>query len=117
MTELEVKIAELETWAAGLELSAIDLSTPFWMRQQDLERAEKVWTEIERLRGIAQMAQAGLVKCATPNCLTFVAGSRYCARCDDEIHGEPYPLRNVLKETFSGWVMGRLKRLMPMPQD
>lgn len=113
-TELETKIEELEAWAAGLELSAVDLSAPFWMRQQDLERAEKVWAEIGRLRGIAQMAKAGLVRCATIGCPTFVAGSRYCARCDEEIHGKPYPLRDVLKETFSGWVMGRLKRLMPL---
>lgn len=113
MTELEAKIADLESWAEGLELNAVDLSTPFWMREKDLERAERVWEEIERLRGIAQMARAGLVRCAAGNCPNMVAGSRYCARCDEEIHGEPYPLRNVLKETFPGWVMGRLKRLMP----
>lgn len=112
-TELETKIADLETWAEGLELNAVDLSMPFWMRAQDLERAEKVRMEIGRLRGIAQMAQAGLVRCAAGNCPNLTAGSLYCARCDEEIHGEPYPLRNVLKETFPGWVMGRLKRLMP----
>lgn len=113
-TELETKISELESWAEGLELSATDLSTPFWMRQQDLERAEKVWAEIERLKGIAQMTRAGLVKCASRGCPTLVAGSRYCPKCEEGLLNEPYPLRNVLKETFPGWVMGRLKRLMPM---
>ena len=39
MTISEKEIADLEIWARNLDLSAGDPDTPYWMRQQDAERA------------------------------------------------------------------------------
>ena len=36
--------------------------------------------------------------CHTSGCPNLVAGDEYCARCSEEITGQPYPLANVLSE-------------------
>ena len=36
--------------------------------------------------------------CHTSGCPNVVAGDEYCARCSEEITGQPYPFANVLSE-------------------
>ena len=36
--------------------------------------------------------------CHTSGCPNLVAGDDYCARCAEEINGQPYPLANILSE-------------------
>ena len=67
-SDLEQQIDDLGQWAAMLELSAHDATMPYWMRQKDAEHAKAIRIAI---------------------------GSPYCARCEEEINGEPYPLANL----------------------
>ena len=112
-TELEQQIEELGTWAAALEMSASDSTSPYWMRQQDAERARRIRHEqMELAEQNLRLAQ-GLAFCATEGCTTLVAGSTYCPRCEEEINGEPYPLCNVLLgETFVQYVTRLIRRWM-----
>ncbi len=104
-TELEQQIEELGLWAAGLELSAQDTSNPYWMRQQDAERAERIRCEQTKLIEQQDLAMQGFHKCETEGCPTMVIGSDFCGRCEEEINGEAYPLGNVLLgETFVQYV-------------
>ena len=36
--------------------------------------------------------------CHTSGCHNLVAGDDYCARCAEEIDGQPYPFANILSE-------------------
>ena len=36
--------------------------------------------------------------CHTSGCHNLVAGDDYCARCAEEINGQPYPFANILSE-------------------
>lgn len=105
MTAIDQQIEELGAWAAGLELSANDPSTPYWMREQDAQRAKRIREQQVSLLRENQFALQGLQPCRTIGCTTLVLGSEFCPRCEEEITGEPYPLANVLfGETFVQYV-------------
>ncbi len=36
--------------------------------------------------------------CHTSGCLNLVAGDNYCARCEEEMTGQPYTFANILSE-------------------
>lgn len=111
MTTLDQQIKELGTWAAGLELSAQDPTTPYWMRLKDAERAEQVRAEQIRLLQERDNEAIGFKNCRTQGCKTRVLGSDYCPRCEEEINGMPYPLANVLLgETFVQYVTRVIRR-------
>lgn len=105
MTAIDQKIEELGAWASGLELSAADPSTPYWMRQQDAERAKRIREQqVSLLEDLKQQAMM-LGTCSTPGCPNRVAGMLYCSVCEDAISGQPYPLANViLGETFVQYI-------------
>ena len=110
-TTLEQQIEELGLWAAGLELSAQDPTSPYWMRQQDTERAERIRYEQMKLMEQQELATQGFHKCETEGCPTMVIGSDFCGRCEEEINGEGYPLCNVLLgETFVQYVTRLIRR-------
>ena len=110
-TELDEQIEQLGAWAASLELSALDLTAPYWMRRQDAERAERIRGEQLKLIKQHEMQMQGFHPCATEGCLTMVIGSDYCGRCEEEINGTPYPLCNILlNETLGQYVKRLLRR-------
>jgi hypothetical protein len=37
-------------------------------------------------------------RCRTSGCLNLVAGDDYCARCAEEINGQPYTFAEILSE-------------------
>jgi hypothetical protein len=39
-----------------------------------------------------------LHSCHTYDCLNLVAGDNYCARCSEELDGQPYTFANILSE-------------------
>ena len=94
-SDLEQQIEELGTWAAGLELSAVDPQTPYWLREKDAEHAKAIRDEQMRLLERLEAERQPLPKCATQGCRSIAIGSPYCARCEEEINGEPYPLANL----------------------
>ncbi len=98
MTAIEQQITELGNWAASLELSAYDPTSPYWMRQKDAERATRIRAEQENLLRLAQLNQSPLTRCASPGCTNLVAGTTICARCEDVTTAVPYPHANVLSE-------------------
>ncbi len=105
MNALDQQIAELGTWAACLELSAADPETPYWMRQQDADRAKRIREQQAKMLADCNLSLQGLQPCRTIGCTTLVLGSEYCPRCEEELTGEPYPLANVLLgETFAQYV-------------
>ena len=107
----EQQIEDLGTWPAGLELSAQDPTSPYWMRQQDAERAERIRYEQMKLMEQHELAMQGFHKCETDGCPTMVIGSDFCGRCEEEINGTPYPLGNILLgETFVQYVTRILRR-------
>lgn len=107
-TELEQQIEELGTWAAGLELSAQDPTSPYWMRQQDAERAERIRGEQMKLIEQQEMQLQGFHQCGTEGCLNLIAGGDYCDRCEEEINGTPYPLCNILLSETLGQYITRI---------
>jgi hypothetical protein len=59
-------------------------------------------TETERITNAAydrHMQPRPLHYCHTSGCLNLVAGDDYCARCAEEINGDPYTFANILGET------------------
>ena len=94
-SDLEQQIDSLGQWAAMLELSAHDATMPYWMRQKDAEHAQAIRAEQMRLLERAAAQTKPLPKCAVENCRNIAIGSPYCARCEEEINGEPYPLANL----------------------
>jgi len=109
MTAIEQQITELECWACGLELSAADPSAPYWLRTQDADRAKLIREQQFILAG--QVRPLPLIQCAVEGCVNHCAGSRYCARCEEELNSEPYSLANLLQETFLDAVIGAWKKL------
>ena len=55
-------------------------------------------TETERIahRVYDRYAASELHQCAVIGCTNQCAGSRYCARCTEELEAEPYSLANIL---------------------
>ena len=52
-----------------------------------------------------------LPRCAVKGCPNISIGSRYCAPCEEEINGEPYPFANILMpESFVSFISRILKR-------
>lgn len=125
MTTIEDQITELGMWAAGLELSAADPTAPYWMRRQDAERAERIrQTQAELIDEIRReqeqqmrrypddFLQAGFHKCSTEGCNAMIIGGDFCARCEEEINGTPYPFANILLgATFVQYVTRIWKRI------
>lgn len=97
-SDLEQQIEELETWAAGLELSASDPQTPYWLREKDAEHAKAIREEQNRLFDKLAAERQPLPKCAGENCKNVSIGSPYCARCEDGLARKPY--------TFAGLIIG-----------
>lgn len=54
---------------------------------------------------------APLIPCAVEGCVNHCAGSRYCARCEEELNSQPYSLANLLHETFLDVVISAWKKL------
>lgn len=96
MTTIEQQIEELGTWAAGLELSADDPHEPYWLREKDAERAKAIREEQKRLFDKLAAERKPLPKCAVENCNNVSIGSPYCARCEEEITGQPYPFAALI---------------------
>ena len=112
MTAIDQQIEELGAWASGLELSAADPSTPYWMREQDAKRAKRIREQQFALVRDSQLSLQGLQPCRTIGCTTLVLGSEFCPRCEEELTGEPYPLENVLLgETFVQYITRVWKRI------
>ena len=62
-------------------------------------------TETERITHAVydrRMQPRPLHRCHTSGCLNLVAGDDYCARCAEEINGQPYTFAAVLSE-FPKW--------------
>ena len=62
-------------------------------------------TETERITNAAydrHMQPRPLHRCHTYGCLNLVAGDDYCARCAEEMSGQPYIFAGVLSE-FPKW--------------
>ncbi len=97
MTAIEQQIEDLGVWAAGLELSAADPSTPYWLRKQDAERAQRIREQQFILAGQLRPAPP-LHRCHTSGCPNVVAGDDYCARCSEEINGQPCTFAEILSE-------------------
>ena len=95
MTEIEQQIEDLGQWAAQVELSADDPTWPEWLRAKDREHAKAIRDEQMRLFDKLAAERQPLPKCAVENCRNIAIGSPYCARCEEEINGEPYPLANL----------------------
>jgi len=111
-SDLEQQIEELGTWAAGLELSAVDPQTPYWLREKDAEHAKAIRDEQMRLLERLEAERQPLPKCATQGCRSIAIGSPYCARCEEEINGTPYPFANILLgATFVQYVTRIWKRI------
>lgn len=105
MTAIDQQIEELGAWAAGLELSAEDPETPYWMREQDARTAKRIRDEQFKLIHEVRASLQRLHPCRTIGCTTMVLGSEFCIRCEEELSGQPYPLANVLfGETFVQYV-------------
>lgn len=103
MTAIEQKIEDLGTWAAELELCAADPANPYWIREKSYWRAKDM--RDEQMRLLEKAATYPLPRCATDSCKNVSIGSPYCARCEEEINGRPYPLANIiLGETFVQYV-------------
>ena len=103
-TELEEQIEQLGAWAAGLELSAQDPTSPYWMRQQDAERAQRIRYEHMKLMEQHELAMQGFHKCETDGCPTMVIGSDFCPRCEED-NQQGYIFGNLLLgETFGQYV-------------
>ena len=58
-------------------------------------------TETERIAHAVydRRLHSPLHRCHTAGCPNIVAGDDYCARCAEEINGQPYTLANILSET------------------
>lgn len=53
-----------------------------------------------------------LPRCAVKGCPNISIGSRYCARCEEELNAEPYPFANILLGwTFYQWMTRTVRRL------
>ena len=110
MTAIEQQITELGEWACALELSAADPSTPYWMRTQDADRAKLIREQQFILAG--QSRPDPLIHCAVEGCVNHCAGSRYCARCEEELNSQPYPFANLLMHlTFLDAVISAWKKI------
>ena len=57
-------------------------------------------TETERITNAVyeRHMRPPLHYCHTSGCPNLVAGDDYCARCAEEINGQPYPFANILSE-------------------
>ncbi len=57
-------------------------------------------TETERITNAVyeRHQRPPLHYCYTSGCPNLVAGDDYCARCAEEINGQPYPFANILSE-------------------
>ena len=57
-------------------------------------------TETERIAHAVydRRLHSPLHRCHTAGCPNIVAGDDYCARCAEEIDGQPYPFANILSE-------------------
>lgn len=111
-TTLEQQIEELGLWAAGLELSAQDPTSPYWMRQQDAERAERIRQEQMKLIEQQELAMQGFHECATEGCPTMVIGADFCSRCE-EGNQQGYIFGHILLgETFGQYVTRVIRRWM-----
>ena len=57
-------------------------------------------TETERITHAVydRRLHSPLHRCHTAGCPNIVAGDDYCARCAEEIDGQPYPFANILSE-------------------
>ena len=57
-------------------------------------------TETERITNAVyeRRLHSPLHYCYTSGCPNLVAGDDYCARCAEEINGQPYPFANILSE-------------------
>lgn len=102
-SDLEQQIEDLGVWAAGLELSAADPQTPYWLRAKDAEHAKTIREEQLRLLDKLAVERQPLPRCAVEGCNNVSIGSPYCARCEEEINGNPYPFARVLEDWRAGW--------------
>ena len=108
-SDLEQQIDDLGQWAAMLELSAHDATMPYWMRQKDAEHAKAIRDEQMRLLERAAAQAKPLPKCAVENCKNIAIGSPYCARCEEEITGTPYPFAAII---IGETIYERVKRFL-----
>ena len=88
---LPPEVENLGLLAAHCELKAWRQGNPDWLKKSLLDQAHdyreaqlSCWTEFHR--------------CHTSGCPNLVAGDDYCARCAEEINGQPYPFANILSE-------------------
>ena len=90
-SDLPPEVENLGLLAAHCELEAWRQGNPDWLKKSLLDQAHdyreaqlSCWTEFHR--------------CHTSGCLNLVAGDDYCARCAEEINGQPCTFAEILSE-------------------